>query len=264
MLQIGTALDVGRKRQGKANQDYLAVVKTGLFGNRPPLFVLADGMGGYRGGENASHIVVNKLGTVYRKAPANANPLQVLKSGILEAHKTIKAAASKNKDLARMGSTVVAAIIQDDTLYLSDVGDSHIYLINQNEIRLVSWDHSFVADQVRAGLLSEQEALTHPKRNVLTMSLTARRESVEPYLAKVPFGKDDILLMCSDGLWGPVPEAIIHAVAIEYPPKQATKKLVELANANQGPDNISVIIACDKGRSFSKDSTNSNLEDTQP
>lgn len=264
MLQIGTALNVGRKRQGKANQDNLAVVKAGLFGQRAPLLVLADGMGGYRGGEKASQIVIDKMATVYRKASAKANPLQSLKSGILEAHAAIKTAAGKEKELASMGSTVVAAIIQDDTLYLGDVGDSHIYLINQHEIRLVSHDHSFVADQVRAGLLTEQEALTHPKRNVLSMSLTARRDTIDPYLAQVPFGKEDILLMCSDGLWGPVPEAIIHAVVIEQPPQQAAKKLVDLANANQGPDNISVIIACHKERSFEQTNGDADLDDTQP
>lgn len=264
MLQIGTALDVGRQRQGKANQDYLTVVKTGLFDRRPPLLVLADGMGGYRGGEKASHLVVDKMTTAYRKAAPHPDPLETLKTGVIQAHAAIKTAAARKSELARMGSTVVAAVIQDETLYLTNVGDSRAYLINQHEMRLVSWDHSFVADQVRAGLLTPQEALTHPKRSVLSLSLTARRENVDPYLAKMPFGKDDILLLCSDGLWGPVPEAILHAVVIEQPPRQAAQKLVALANANQGPDNISVIIACHKGRDFPKNANNSQMDDTQP
>lgn len=264
MLKIGTALDVGRQREGKANQDHLAVVKSGLFDRRPPLFILADGMGGYNGGEIASHLVVDKMAAIWRKSRMKTDPLKTLETSVHAAHQAIKIESAKKDELARMGSTVVAAFIQDDTLYLTNVGDSHAYLINVHEIRLVSHDHSFVADQVRAGLLTPQEALTHPKRNVLSMSLTARRDSVDPYLVKVPFGKDDILLMCSDGLWGPVPEAIIQAVVLEQPSQQAARKLVDLANANQGPDNISVIIACRKERDFTKKDSDSDLDDTQP
>jgi serine/threonine protein phosphatase PrpC len=87
---------------------------------------------------------------------------------------------------------------------------------------------------------------------------------VEPYLAKVAFQQYDLLLICSDGVWGPVPEAILHAVVNEQPPQKAAQKLVDLANANQGPDNISVIIACHKGLDFSKRDNGSSIDDTQP
>jgi serine/threonine protein phosphatase PrpC len=264
MLKIGSALDVGRQREGKANQDNLAVVKKGWLSKRPPLLVLADGMGGYNGGEIAARLVVQEMSAAWRKAPARQEPLKTLKAGVNQAHAAIKAAASKKDELSHMGSTVVAGVIQDGFLYITNVGDSRAYLINQHEIRLVSHDHSFVADQVRAGLITPLEALTHPKRNVLSMSLTARRESVEPYLTKMPFGEEDILLLCSDGLWGPVPEAIIQAVVLEQPPQEAAQKLVDLANANQGPDNISVIIACHQRQGRTAEDNDSDLEDTQP
>ncbi len=107
----------------------------------------------------------------------------------------------------------------------------------------ISYDHSVVADQVRAGLVTPLQARWHPKRNRLTQSISPKRKEIKPYLAQFPFGEDDTLLLCSDGLWGVVPEAILQAIALELPPKEAAEKLVGLANQNGGPDNISVIIA---------------------
>jgi serine/threonine protein phosphatase PrpC len=111
------------------------------------------------------------------------------------------------------------------------------------EMMQLNFDHSVVADQVRAGLITPLQARLHPRRNRLTQSITPKRKEIRPFHNQVPFEEDDTLILCSDGLWGVVPEAILQAIAMELPPQQAAEKLVSLANQNGGPDNISVIIA---------------------
>ena len=124
-----------------------------------------------------------------------------------------------------------------------NVGDSRAYLLRGSEIRQISQDQSWVADQVRRGLLSVEEARQHPKRNRLTMSVSAKRPTVTPVTTEVELAKQDIILLCSDGLWGSVPNSLIWAAANEFPPQEAADRLVAFANTSQGPDNISVIIA---------------------
>lgn len=111
------------------------------------------------------------------------------------------------------------------------------------EMQQLNFDHSVVADQVRAGQITPLQARWHPKRNRLTQSISPKRKEITPYLNQTPFGEDDTLILCTDGLWGVVPEAILQAIALELPPQEAAVKLVGLANQNGGPDNISVIIA---------------------
>lgn len=243
MLELGSALDLGRKRAGKENQDSIGIVKPGLFNWRPPLLIVADGMGGYQGGALASRLVVQHLSAGYLKTPPTTSPLQALQFGITNAHHALRAEASRDLRLAQMGSTVVAVVIKGENVFLANVGDSRAYIINQNEVKQISYDHSLVGEQLRLGLITEAEVRTHPRRNVLTMSISAQREQVEIFTATFTWKPKDILVLCSDGLWGPVVEPQIQAVVTELPPRLAAQKLVELANSNQGPDNISVIVA---------------------
>jgi len=111
-------------------------------------------------------------------------------------------------------------------------------------------DHSVVADQVRNGLITEEQARTHPLRNRLTQSISAGRESVEQHLGVCDLELNDAIVFCSDGLWGTVSESQIQAVTLELPPQKAADKLIALANTNLGPDNISVIIVRDKRYSY--------------
>ena len=141
-----------------------------------------------------------------------------------------------------MGAAVVAAVIKKEEILIANVGDARIYLINDEEIRQISYDHSFVAEQVRQGLIKPSEALNHPRRNILTMSITSQREPVEIFTDTIPYQKGSYLLLCSDGLWGTVSETQIQDVLLELPPQEAADKLVEMANMNQGPDNISIVI----------------------
>lgn len=115
------------------------------------------------------------------------------------------------------------------------------------EMQQLNFDHSVVADQVRAGLITPLQARWHPKRNRLTQSISPKRKEIKPYFTQTPFGEGDLLILCTDGLWGVVPEAILQAIALELPPQEAAEKLVSLANQNGGPDNISVIIVKQAG-----------------
>lgn len=261
-FDIGYALDVGRKRGDRPNQDAIGFVKQGIFNPRPLLLIVADGMGGYAGGAVASDIVVNAIKKCYKRSKKNDWAV-VLRNCILFAHQSIRQKTKKEPQLEKMGSTVAAVILEEEKLFIGNIGDSRVYVVNNQEINQVSYDHSVVAKLVRQGAISELEARNHPKRNRLLMSISARREEVTPYIVSGKLGENDIVVLCSDGLWGAVSDDLIKAIVTELSPQKAADKLVEMANVNQGPDNISVIVA----RKESYDTTKiegSDLDDTNP
>jgi len=212
-----------------------------------PIMILADGMGGYQGGEIASRVVINTVRAEYRRRNRQTPIVDVLYSAILESHRNIIRKGYKNNKLSKMGSTIVAVAIDKthNKIHIANVGDSRAYLINRDDIKIISYDHSEVADLRRTGAISDEDASTYFRKNVLTMSLSTGRSvsSIKPYTNTLDFQKDTILLLCSDGLWGSVSETLIHLAALEYEPQQAADKLIKLANINGGPDNISILIA---------------------
>lgn len=244
MIEIGSALDPGRARKADKNQDALCVIQpdTPPAGPQPPLVVIADGMGGYEGGAVASQAVIAVFSRVYLQSAGSA-PEAVLKTCVAAAQAELKDQAGRDPALARMGSTVVAAIVTKTAIALANVGDSRAYLINAHAARQISYDHSLVNEQLRKGIIDEDEARQHPYRNVLLMSLNAQSDEVEPYEAVVDWRPGDCLVLCSDGLWGTVTDQQIQAIVLAYPPQQAAEALVALANNNSGPDNIAVIVA---------------------
>jgi len=261
MYEIGKATNVGIKRKDHPNQDNIGVVLPGLFNHKPPLFIVADGMGGYEGGAIASQIVVNTLEHEYKKSKKQKDYQDLLQKIIIDSHNAIKKRIINNPEIAKMGSTVVAVILEGKNLYIGNVGDSRAYLINKQEIKQVSWDHSFVGELVRQGTITTEQGLVHPKRNILTMSITAQRPDINPYINKIECNENDLVLLCSDGLWGTVGADKIFTTVLSMPPQEAADKLVELANNNSGPDNISVIIATKKTaeKIFAKPKTKKGL-----
>lgn len=246
-LEIGSLCNVGQKRKGKPNQDTIGFVLPNGTEDFAPLLVIADGMGGYSGGETASRLVVETITNSYREDMPEKDQLAALEGYVQQAHLALRAYAQKKPGLGSMGSTVVMALMTPKKVYIASVGDSRVYLLRGDKVIYLSQDQSWVADQVRAGLLTTEQARRHPKKNRLTMSLSAKRPDVKSFSASAKLGPDDIILLCSDGLWGVVPDTLIQAVAFELPPQEAAEKLVDLANAGQGPDNISVIIARREG-----------------
>jgi protein phosphatase len=249
MIEIGSAIDPGRVRRGKQNQDALCV-QYPRSADSAPLLVIADGMGGYQGGALASQIVVECVCHAYREAERayssterQAAPVDVLRQGVEDALRAMKIAAAEDEALAYMGSTLVAAVAGEKHITLLNVGDSRAYLISTAAVRQISYDHSLVGEQLRRNLITQAEARTHPRRNVLSMSISAKREQIDCFQGEFAWQPGDCLVLCSDGLWGPVNERQIRAAVLEYAPQQAADRLVALANANKGPDNIAVIVA---------------------
>ncbi len=243
MLTIGWALDVGRKRRGKKNQDAIKIV-----GKRStkPLVIVADGMGGFRGGAVASGIVVRTLKRAYRWEKRKQSLKELLYHAILKSHERIVHRSRQSETLAKMGSTVAAAVVDEEAqkAVIANVGDTRIYRIEVNGIEVISYDHSEAAELTRKGVLTEEEARDYARKNVLTMSLSAGRphETIKPFVKEVAFPPHAALLLCSDGLWGVVPDHLIRLTVLEYSPQEAADKLVEFANSRGGPDNISVVI----------------------
>lgn len=262
-FEFGSACDVGRKRSGEPNQDAVEVVLPGARGNwHPPLLMVADGLGKHVGGSIASKLVIQVFKQEFVNTSHPADYLPLMERCAQKAHQAVRTQGAKDPRLANMGSTIVAVTLDQNMLYLLNVGDSRAYILRGKNMMQISQDQSWVAVQVRAGVLTEQEARVHPSRNRLNMAITARRPEIKPYLVKEKLEKDDIVVLCSDGLWGVIPESMIWAAANELPPDVAVKKLVSLANRRQGPDNISVIIA----RRFKADhrAASAKLADTNP
>lgn len=245
MLLIGTALNVGVKRHGKKNQDNLLVVLPKKSEkNKLPLFILSDGMGGYRGGEIASAITIKAIQKYYNRFWNKQSPEEITKNAILYAHKKIKQKSKRSQKLSKMGSTVVVAIVDDENqkIWIGNVGDSRAYQITEQDIKVISKDHSMVAELQRNGVITEEEARNHPKKNILSMSLALKRETIDPFIQSYQFPPQNALLICSDGLWGVVSDAVIQQAVLELPPQKAASKLVQFANQAGGPDNISIIV----------------------
>lgn len=251
---FGKTCVVGRKRT--ANQDSADIFFPVEGNPLPPFMVLADGMGGHQGGEIASQIVLETFREVYSQPHPNLTYAEILKDCVKQAHRRVKERAEADSRLGGMGSTVVAAFVDDDKIHLINVGDSRAYVMRDQKVHQISQDQSFVADQVRAGLLTTEQARTHPQKNILSMAINAKRPVVTPILNEVVFGVGDILLLCSDGLWGVVNESFLWAAANEFEPQEASERLVAFANTSGGPDNISVLIARNKNWQAAKTISN--------
>ncbi len=242
-IAAGVATDLGRKRRPGPNQDSVAIAMPDLFHPQSPIFLIADGMGGHAGGAVASRLIINSFLEEYRNSWQSEKVPELLEICIQKTHATLRKYALDHPDLREMGSTIVAAVVHDGRIYVTNVGDSRAYLCRGDAIIQLSTDQSWVQEEVQAGRLTVEEAAVHKKRNVLTMSITAMRDKITSIHNELEVEPEDTIILCTDGLWSVVPNSIIYAVAMELPPERAASKLVELANASVSKDNISVIIA---------------------
>lgn len=238
--------DVGCVR--KHNEDnYLMDFELGLF-------IVADGLGGHAAGEVASQIVIDKVGQFISQTVEQDRtwPLEYdvalpydgnrLKAALMLTDQAIVDDIRGNPERESMGSTVVAGLVRENRFTLVHVGDSRAYLLNKKEIRQITKDHSWVAEQVANGILTAEEARKHPFRNVITQALGNGGE-LDVAVQEVEIQELDRLLLCSDGLSGMVQDDDIHKVvqnasSIEV----AVQELVSKARANGGEDNITVVI----------------------
>ena len=233
-LRWGQRTDVGITRS--ANQD--AVMANGT------LFVVADGMGGHRGGEVASSIAADHFAQLEILAS-----VEELGEAVEAANDQIRSEAGANQELANMGTTIVViAVLPVNTdadplrLAAANVGDSRLYLFENDEMQQVSDDHSLVNELVKAGQITEDEAARHPQRNVVTRALGAEPDVlVDTWELPARIGQR--YLLCSDGLVNEVSDSEIVGVLDTFAdPELAASQLVDLANASGGRDNITVLI----------------------
>ena len=230
--------DIGRKRE--VNQDYVFVSDQPV-GNIPNLLIVADGMGGHNAGDYASKFVVQVLKKELEKSREDG-PRAMLKKAIASANHQLIAESKTDAKLEGMGTTLVAATVIEHTLYFANVGDSRLYLLN-DEIRQLSKDHSLVQEMVRLGGLNAEEAKHHPDKNIITRAIGVK-EDIEINFFEYRLKKGDIILMCTDGLSNMVEdEEIFQIVRSSRDVVEAVEQLIERANSNGGKDNIGVIVA---------------------
>jgi protein phosphatase len=242
-VEVSCQSDIGCVRQN--NEDsfgYWEPEDDEQFIRKGRLAIVADGMGGYEGGQEASRLAVETMMAMYRDF-AGDDPRQALIGALQAAHDQIRRYSFSHPELRGMGTTCTAAAIVNNALYYAHVGDSRLYLIRNGQIRRVTLDHSYVGRLVESGMISAEEAETHPQRNILTAALGANSDLImdAPDHAE-PLRAEDVLLICSDGLWGQVRDPEILAAVDSRSAEQAGRELVQRARERGGPDNITVAI----------------------
>lgn len=238
--------DVGRQRQH--NEDSF------LVDPDVKLFVVADGMGGHAAGEVASGIAVESVAEFIARTDEDEAtwpmPLDTrlrrstnrLVASLQIANKRVIDAMRSDSRLRGMGTTVVAAIIDEGFAAFAHVGDSRAYLVREGQISRITDDHSWVFEQVQAGMLSEEEAERHPLRNVITRALGGSSDVV-PDAVEVECMAGDQYLLCTDGLTGMIAEdQILQVLLDEADIETACRRLIDAANENGGQDNVTVVL----------------------
>ena len=254
-IEVSSQSDIGCVRAN--NEDsfgYWEPEDDRQFLRKGRLAVVADGMGGYEGGQEASRLAVETLMAVYRDF-AGDDPQQALIEALQAAHDQIRQYSFAHPELRGMGTTCTAAAIvrvadgvadgsaQYDALYYVHVGDTRLYLIRDGQITQVTRDHSYVGRLVESGIISQEEAEHHPQRNILTAALGTNPDLIMDSPGHpAPLRPEDVLLICTDGLWGQVREAEILDAVENKSAAQAGRRLIELARERGGPDNITVEI----------------------
>ncbi len=219
--------DIGKKR--KQNEDSAWLDEN--------LFVVADGMGGHLAGEVASRIAVDTIKTLAGEKPA----LTALGSAVSRAHQDIKHHAMTHEACSGMGTTLSVLWRGEGRMYIAHVGDSRIYRLREGKLEQITQDHSLVDELVRAGIITKEEARTHPRRNIITRALGTQGEN-DPDLFQVETREDDKWLLCTDGLSGMVPDEKIEETLKNYDMEEAADRLLNLALDAGGSDNITLIL----------------------
>lgn len=256
-LVVGRASHIGQVR--KRNEDAYFTLEATLSRNNETfpfgLFLVADGMGGHQGGELASALtsrvmVESVLREFYlpwlTSDTEGAIPQRPINEVILEAANEANLAVHRSAP-PEAGTTLTCALIQGTNAYIAHVGDSRAYLIRQGRLEQITQDHSLLARLIELGQISPEEAASHPQRNVLYKAIgQGSTLDVDFYLRSLP--ANSYLLLCSDGLWGFVPQDLIAAIVREAPtPQAACSQLVREANNRGGEDNITVVLVQIKG-----------------
>lgn len=237
-MRTYASTDIGRIRLVNQDISFASAEPVGPLSN---LFIVADGMGGHKAGDFASRYLVEEL-VKYIEECEDSSAVTVLNKGIAKINSELVKKAEENEDLAGMGTTLVAATIEDSTLYVANVGDSRLYLIERDGIKQVSKDHSFVEEMVSLGKMQRESEEYKAKKNIITRAIGIG-EKVTVDFFEVSLKRGDYVLLCSDGLTNMVDNsAIFRLVLLPGELETKAKALIALANQNGGKDNIAVVL----------------------
>lgn len=232
---IGLISDIGKKRM--INEDYANYYVTEDY----ELFIVADGMGGHNAGEVASKMATE---TVMEYIKENWNIFKeenILQKAIITANKKVFEYSNTREELKGMGTTITTCLITDSKVYIANVGDSAGFTFRDDELIKITKDHSLVQELLDSGSITEEEAFTHPRKNIITRAIGAY-EDVEVDVFKLPNNNMTKYLLCSDGLLNEVTKEEIAHILRNYNNEEAAKQLVILANEREGRDNITVLV----------------------
>lgn len=232
--------DIGMARQ--INEDSYYISKPD---DEIKLFIVADGMGGYNGGEVASNLAVqaahNYILSNFEKAKESKELLlDLAKNSMQYANKIVYEKALQDEEFKNMGTTLDICLIYGNKAYISHIGDSRIYRIRKEFMRKLTKDHSYVQQLVDEGKITKEESMNHPKKNMLVKALGCT-EYIEPDVMIKAFIKGDIILMCTDGLTNMITEEEIFRI-IKSNEENPSEELIKKANENGGLDNITAVI----------------------
>ena len=235
-IEIASLSDTGRQRSN--NQDAYG---EGYAGSGSRWIMVADGMGGHAGGATASRVAVETVSSAVANSGLAAGA--ALRAALEAANRAVYEEAQRNRALAGMGTTGVAALFSaDGAAFVANVGDSRAYRLRDGAFEQITLDHSLVAELQRRGIITAEEAFVHPRRNEVLRSLGVEPDVIVD-LHELDLKPGDLFLLCSDGLSGVVRDEEIAEIVHREAPAQAVRTLVEFANRRGGPDNVTVQIA---------------------
>ena len=244
-LNVAQLTDIGRKRE--SNEDNMISIvpdDAQVLTSKGALFVVADGLGGHTKGEVASEMVVRLVRESYYQ-DQNDDIAVALRHALEHASALIYTENQARVDPAdkehSMGSTCVAAVLQGDTVYVANVGDSRAYIVHDGQLKQISQDHTPEAEQVRAGLLTAEQARAQ-QGNKITRCM-GTDPSVEVDVFTEPVQQGDILVLCTDGLSKTISDEQIGGTVQQFEPLESVRRLIALANEQGGPDNITAVVA---------------------
>ncbi|MFQ9245276.1 MAG: Stp1/IreP family PP2C-type Ser/Thr phosphatase [Lachnospiraceae bacterium] len=238
-LKFYAITDIGRKRE--LNEDYIYTSGQPI-GALPNLFIVADGMGGHKAGDYASMHTVDRFVEVIRELGEEHGVQDAINEAVTAANAYIYQRSRENSNLSGMGTTLVLASCIGNEAIVANIGDSRLYLVNDDAMTQITRDHSLVEEMVTLGGIDREMARNHPDKNIITRAVGVK-EKVAADFFEVDLTKGDKLLLCSDGLTNMLrDEEIYQIIQNNKELEQAAKALVDAANENGGRDNIAVVL----------------------
>lgn len=240
-IEFANLTDIGCYREENEDSSaYWEPENDDEFQQKGRLAVIADGMGGYEGGQQASSLAVKTVCEAY-EGSVDSDPQMALVHGIQLAHARIQEYARQHPGFLGMGTTCTVVSVLNGQLFFAHIGDSRLYLVRNGTISRLTRDHSYVGRLLESGLILPEQAEIHPQRNVLTAALGVGAELSPQYPQEpITLQDQDVLVLCTDGLWGQVSDDELKTAASSRDPQDACRELIDLARTRGGPDNITV------------------------